>query len=185
LRWSENAEHGMPTMLVSPPGGRHVSTWLIDPTPIIEQGLADLTAWVEQGVEPAGTNFEYKDGKVTLPETAEERGGIQPVVIVSANGESRAEVKVGEDVALQVHAEVPPGAGTIVAIKWDFDGSGSYPFAHDIDGTAADVTLSTTHAYDRPGTFFATALAESHRDGDVQATSRRIPNVASARIVVI
>ncbi|MFI5043012.1 MAG: hypothetical protein ACHQNA_14400, partial [Acidimicrobiales bacterium] len=65
-----------------------------------------------------------------------------------------------------------------------FDGSGTYPFAHDIDGTAATVDLTTTHAWDRPGTYFATALVESHRDGDVNAGSCRIPNLASARVVV-
>jgi hypothetical protein len=184
LRWSENAEHGMPGMLVSLPGGRAVNTWLIDPTPIIEQGLADLALWVEKGVEPAGSNFDYLDGKVTLPQTAAERGGIQPVVTVTADGGSRTEVKVGEDVVLEVHAEVPPGAGTIVAVKWDFDGSGGFPFTQEVDGSQAAVTLSTTHAYDRPGTFFATALVESHREGDVRATARRIPNLASARVVV-
>jgi hypothetical protein len=184
LRWSENAEHGMPSMFASPPGGRAVTTWLIDPSPIIEQGLADLTAWVEDGVEPAGTAFEYKDGRVTLPPTAAERGGIQPVVEVTANGGSRAEVKAGDEVTLQVHAESPPGAGPIIAIKWDFDGSGDFPLAHDIDGTHSEVTLSTTHTYERPGTYFATALAESHRDGNVRASARRIPNVASARVVV-
>jgi hypothetical protein len=183
LRWSENAEHGMPNMLASPPG-RATTTWLIDPTPIIEQGLVDLGAWVEDGVMPTGTSFEYQDGKITLPPTAAERGGIQPVVHVTANGASRAEVRVGEEVTLQVLAEVPPKAGTVIAIKWDFDGSGTYPFAHDIDGADSKVTVSTTHAYERPGMYFATALVESHREGNVSATARRIPNVASARVIV-
>jgi hypothetical protein len=183
LRWTENAEHGMPTMLSSPPG-RATTTWLIDPTPVIEQSLVDLTAWVEQGIEPAGTEFEYQNGKVTLPPTAAERGGIQPVVSVTANGNSRTEVGVGEPVTLGVHAEVPAGAGTIIGVKWDFDGTGAYPFAHDLDGTAAEVSLTTTHSFENPGTYFVTALVESHRDGDVDATARRIPNVASARVIV-
>jgi hypothetical protein len=184
LRWTENAEHGMPTMLSSPPG-RAVTTWLIDPSPIIEQSLVDLAAWVEQGVEPAGTSYDYKDGKVTLPPTAAERGGIQPVVHVSANGGACTEVRVGDAVTLEIHAEVPPGAGTIVAAEWDFDGSGTYPFKHEgIDGTAAEVKMETTHAYDRPGTYFVTALVHSHRDGDSSAGSCRIPNLAQARVIV-
>jgi hypothetical protein len=183
LRWTENAEHGPVQMILSGPG-RNANTWLINYQPAIEQSLLDLAAWVEQGIHPGDTNFEYADGKVTLPATAVERGGIQPVVDVDANGSSRAEVQVGEEVLLRVRAEVPPGAGTIIGVKWDFDGSGSYPFAHDLDGTAESVELTATHAWDRPGTYFATALVESHRDGEVKAESCRIPNLASARIVV-
>ena len=91
---------------------------------------------------------------------------------------------MGEEVVLQADAEVPPGTGTVVAVRWDFDRSGSYPFEDQVDGTAVTLTSTTTHRYDRPGTYFATALVESHRDGDVLAASRRIPNLASARIVV-
>jgi hypothetical protein len=184
IRWTENAEH-VPAEFVPSMPDRSSHTWLIDYRPVIEQSLADLAKWVEDGVEPAGTNFTYADGKVTLPPTAAERGGIQSVVRVGANGGVRAEVKVGEPVTLTVHAEAPPGAGTIIAATWDFDGSGAYAFEHeDIDGTAANVDLSTTHAWDRPGTYFATCLVHSHVDGDRNATSRRLPNLASARVVV-
>jgi hypothetical protein len=184
LRWTENAEHG-PAMMVPSPPGRASSTWLIDFIPVIEQSLQDLVDWVERGIEPVGTSFEYVDGRVVLPESAAERGGIQPVVSVTANGTNRAEVRVGEEVALDVHAAVPPGAGTVIAVEWDFDGSGRFPFRHvEVDGTAAEVALTTTHSYDRPGTYFATARVVSHVDGKVDATSRRLPNVAQARIIV-
>jgi hypothetical protein len=183
LRWTENAEHILPAMGASPPG-RANNTWLVDFQSVIEQSLVDLMAWVEQGIAPVGTNFELRDGKIVLPATAAARGGIQPVVSVTANGSSRAEVATGEEVTLQAFAEVPPGTGTVVAVRWDFDGSGSYPFDDEVDGGAATLTSTTTHRYDRPGTYFATALVESHRQGDVGATSRRIPNLASARIVV-
>jgi hypothetical protein len=183
LRWTENAEHVPPMMAVSPPG-RNNRTWLVDYFSIIEQTLADLTDWVEKGIEPAGTNFEMVDGQILLPSTAAERGGIQPVVRVQANGGARAEVGVGEEVALEVHAEVPAGAGTIVGVQWDFDGSGHYPEHSTVDGSAREVTLSTAHTYDKPGTYFVTALVESHRDGDINAPRRRIPNLAAARVVV-
>jgi hypothetical protein len=93
-------------------------------------------------------------------------------------------VSVGEPVTLEVRAQTPPGAGTIVDAAWDFDGSGTYPFAHDVDGTKSEVTFVTTHQWDRPGTYFATCLIHSHVDGDAKATSRRLPNLASARVVV-
>ncbi|MCU1346475.1 MAG: hypothetical protein JWL70_2741, partial [Acidimicrobiia bacterium] len=184
LRWSENAEHVPPFMLPSAPG-RATTTWLIDYKPIIEQSLADLVAWVEQGVEPAGTSYSFADGKVTLPATAAERGGIQPVVQVTANGGPRADVGVGETVTLEVFAEVPPNAGTIIDVAWDFDGTGAFPFHHEgVDGSATSVRLSTSHRYDQPGTYYATAMVLSHRNGDVNATSCRLPNLCQARIVV-
>ncbi|MHB8465210.1 MAG: PKD domain-containing protein [Acidimicrobiales bacterium] len=184
LRWTENAEH-VPAEFVPAQPKRATNTWLIDYRPVIEQCLADLGDWVERGIEPAGSNFSYADGYVTLPPTAAERGGIQPVVKATANGAARTEVQAGEPVTLVVEAEVPPGAGTIISAEWDFDGSGSYPFKHDgIDGTATKVLLTTTHTWDRPGTYFASALVKSHREGDVDAPSRRVPNLASARIVV-
>jgi Tannase and feruloyl esterase len=185
LRWTQNAEHGAPDRLASP-RNRAGNTWLVDPQPIVEQTLVDLIDWVEKGIAPAATAYSYDDGKVSLPPTAAERGGIQPVVSVSANGGSRAEIVAGETVTLEVRAEVPPKAGTIVGVEWDFDGSGTYPFRHDgVDGTAATISLSKDHQYGRPGVYFATARVYSHRDGDVEATSRRIPNVAQARVVVI
>jgi hypothetical protein len=184
LRWTEHAEHVPPVMVPSRPN-RAATTWLIDYQPVIEQSLADLVDWVENGTEPAGTSYTYRDGRISLPADATERGGIQPVATATANGGSRAEIGVGAPVTLEVRAEVPPGAGTIIAVEWDFDGSGSFPFRHDkVDGTATELTLSTTHSYDEPGTYFATARVSSHRQGDVEATSRRIPTLAQVRLVV-
>jgi hypothetical protein len=186
IRWTENAEHISPMMLPTQPG-RATNTWLIDYLPIIDQSLADLAAWVEDGVEPGGTTFsyDYRDALVTLPTTAAERGGIQPVVRVTANGGQRAEVGVGEPVQCEVIAEVPSGAGTVISIEWDFDGSGAFPEkVSGIDGTAPSVTSAAVHAYDRPGTYFVTALVHAHRDGDIDATCRRVPNLAQARVVV-
>jgi hypothetical protein len=183
LRFTENAEHILPQMGPSPPG-RANNTWLVDFQSIIEQSLLDVVDWVERDIPPVGTNVELQGGRVILPPTATERGGIQPVVSVTANGGSKAEVAVGEQVSLEVRAEVPPGAGTVVALRWDFDGSGTYPLEETLDGTSAAVTLNTTCTYERPGTYFATALVESHRDGPSGFPSRRIPNVASARVVV-
>jgi hypothetical protein len=170
--------------MAAAPSSRANNTWLIDYTAHVEQSLADLTAWVEHGAEPAGTAFDLCDGQIVLPSTARERGGIQPVVQVTADGSKRAEVSSGTAVDLAVHAEVPPGAGTVIGVKWDLDGSGTYPVTQDVDGQATEVTLGLQWTYDRPGTYFPTALVESHRDGDVAATSRRISNLDSARVIV-
>jgi hypothetical protein len=60
------------------------------------------------------------DGQITLAPDAEDRGGVQPIAHATANGDARAEVKVGETVTLVGTALQPPGTGTIVAAEWDF-----------------------------------------------------------------
>jgi hypothetical protein len=183
LQWTQNAEHIMPAMLPGSPT-RSTSTWLIDYTPIIEQGLVDLISWVEDGVAPRSTNYEYTKGQVSLPETADARGGIQPVVEVTVNGGDRADVKVGDVVNIEATAEVPTGTGTIISVEWDFDGLGTFPVREDVDGADTTVKASQTHVYDAPGTYFATVRVCSNREGDVNAEFRRLPNVDSVRIVV-
>jgi hypothetical protein len=183
LQWTEHAEHVPPQYL---PGSaeRSCETWLIDYFPIIEQGLADLIRWVEDGVPPAASNFEYAHGQVILPPAAVERGGVQPTAEVTANGGARTDVKTGDPVTLEVDVRAPAAGGTIIAVEWDFDGTGAFPYRHQVDGTRTALRLSTTHTYDRPGTYFATARVTSHREGEVGAQFRRLTNVASARIVV-
>src|SRR5690606_40477105 len=105
--------HIPPAMTPQQPG-RNANTWLVNYHEIIEQCLWDMIDWVENGVEPLATAFTFADGKVTLPDSAAQRGGIQPVVKVDANGASRAELKTGETVALKVHAEIPAGTGAII-----------------------------------------------------------------------
>ena len=94
-------------------------------------------------------------------------------------------MKAGEPVVLDAAVEVPAGAGSIIAVEWDFDGTGTWPYVHDgIDGTASAVHLAVTHTYDRTGTYFPSARATARRDGDPTATYRRIENLARARVVV-
>jgi hypothetical protein len=183
IRWTQYAEHATHEM-VPPEPHRASSTRFIGGS-AGEQSLQDLVDWVEKGIEPLGTNYTYENGRVSLPPTVAERGGIQPIAQVTANGGVRAEVGINEPVTLEVRAEVHPKAGTIVSVVWDFDGAGTYPFHHEeVDGTSSDVTLQTTHAYERPGTYFVTARVESHRTGDVTSTRNRIETLGQARVVV-
>jgi hypothetical protein len=183
LQWTENAEHVPPEMLPSSPS-RATNTWLVDYTPIIEQGLVDLIRWVEEGVAPPNTTYEYVKGQVRLPPTAAERGGVQPVVTLMVNGGVRADVGVGEPVELQVRAEAPPAGGTIISVEWDFDNTGTFPVQEALDGSATAVTITRSHTYDAPGTYFPAVRVCSNREGDVNARYRRLPNVASVRVVV-
>jgi hypothetical protein len=183
LRWSENAEHVPPFILPSDPK-RATNTWLIDYMPIIEQSLVDLQTWVEQGIRPVHTNYRYVDGKVILPSTAVERQGIQSVVRATVNGDVSTRVAVGATVTLTVQAEVPPGAGTITAVEWDLDGSGAFEVDLDVTGEDSAVELSTDTSFDEAGTYFVTARVTSHREGEVDAAARGIPNVAQTRVIV-
>ncbi len=184
LRVTQHAQH-VPAKFI-PAGAPPVpTTRLIDYMPHIEQGLADLIAWVEKGVDPAGTNADFVGGQLVMPQTAKERGGIQPVVKATADGKARADVKVGQRVTFAVDAEVPPGTGTVVAAEWDFDGAGKFPFSFsEIDGKTASIKLTTTYAFEKPGTYFPAVRVVSHREGDVKATSRRIENLGRVRVVV-
>ncbi len=90
---------------------------------VLQQALLDLSAWVEKGIPPAATtNYKIVDGQVVVPPTADERKGIQPVVMVKANGSKRADVKVGEPVTFTAEVEVPKGMGKVVAASWNFEG---------------------------------------------------------------
>jgi hypothetical protein len=184
LRWTENAEHIPPAFAPSDPE-RATSTWLVNYQPIIEQSLVDLARWVEDDVVPAATVYSYEDGRIILPATAADRGGIQPVISVSVAGQARAEIAVGEPVTLTARAEVPPGAGKIIALEWDFDGTGGFACADGtVDGTLSAVAVTATATYANPGTYFATARVTAHREGDMAASTRRVENLASVRIVV-
>ena len=123
LQWTENAEHVPPMMMPSNPK-RATTQWLIDYMPSIEQGLVDLAAWCEKGVPPPETTYTFADGKVSLPATAKERGGTQPVINVTANGAIAPRSRSGVAVTVEVKAEAPAGAGTFTQVHWDFDGSG-------------------------------------------------------------
>jgi hypothetical protein len=93
----------------------------------LQQALRDLSAWVEKGIRPAVTRYSIVDSQVMVPDIAHDRGGVQPVVALLADGGVRAEVSVGETVTFTATIEVPAGAGKVVAAEWDFEGVGNYP----------------------------------------------------------
>jgi hypothetical protein len=150
----------------------------------LQQALRDVSAWVERGARPADTQYEVIDSQVSLPPDATARKGIQPVIELRANGRVRAEVKVNEPVAFTAIIEVPPNAGKVVAAEWDFEGAGDYPLAVRLDTPQSVVSLSTTHSYSDPGTYFAVLRAASQRHGEVKTPYARIQNLARVRIVV-
>jgi hypothetical protein len=187
LWFTDNAMHTGPTVM--PSDHRPVSsTRSINYTGIVQQALRDLSNWVEKGwAPPPSTTYKMVDGQVQVPPTAAERKGIQPVVMMKANGGVRAEVAVGETVEFTAVIKVPQGTGTVVAAKWDFEGAGDYPVVEQFDDTNSSqsrVTLKTNYVFSKPGTYFPALLATSQRQGDFKTRFARIQNLGRVRVVV-
>jgi hypothetical protein len=165
-----------------------VTTRTVNYTSVLHQALRDLSDWVEKGlVPPPGTVYQLEDGQVVVPPTAAERKGVQPVVTLTANGGTWAEVAVGETIEFVGVIEVPPGTGTVVGAEWDFEGAGDFPVAEQFDfsnNSFAQMTVKTTYAFSKPGTYFPVLRGSSHRTGDFKAKFARIANIGRVRVVV-
>jgi hypothetical protein len=184
--WLDNAEH-VPGSMIASPTRPVPSTRLIDYGGAHEAALDAMVAWIERDVAPPESTayvFDRDDNAVRLPPTAQARGGIQPVAVATANGSARADVAVGEGVVLVVEADAAPGAGAIVEVAWDFDGSGTWPEVEALSPAKSSVRHETRHAFDAPGTYFASARVTSHPDGDPDDPHARVTNLGRCRIVV-
>ena len=94
--------------------------------PGLKQALVDLAAWVER-IEPLpSSNYRVNVGSVEVPESADDRGGIQPVACALVNGMKCAHVKAGESVHFTVEAEVPKDAG-VLTYEVELRGETDYP----------------------------------------------------------
>jgi len=99
------------------------------------------------------------------------------------NGDVRADVGVGKSVRFSATVEAPPNTGKVMTAEWDFEGAGTFAtIAKFTSGTR--VTLKSTHAFARPGTYFVTLRVASQRDGDAKSPFARILNLDRMRVVV-
>lgn len=170
---------------------------------VLQQALLDLSVWVEKGIAPAAsTQYNIDAGQVIVPETAQERKGIQPVVNLKANGSKRTEVNIGQAVTFTAEVDVPENMGKIVAAAWHFEGlsqetgkqsgwnfdkSDTYAVAGKLTPTGKNdsrVTLKTTYTFTEPGTYFPTLRVASQRNGDSKTPYTRIQNLDRVRVVV-
>ncbi|UGQ11957.1 Tat pathway signal sequence domain protein [Yinghuangia sp. ASG 101] len=150
---------------------------------VLHQALRRLSAWVETGRAPAdGTRYTVSDGQVHLPDRAADRRGVQPVVTLTADGGDLAEVPAGRSVRLRAVVETPPDAGVVVAVDWDFDGTGA--FEATSPDPAPAVTVERDHVFTEPGAHFVTVRATSQPDGDPATPYARVDNLARVRVVV-
>ncbi|MEJ6012020.1 PKD domain-containing protein [Novosphingobium aquae] len=176
--YTENALHGAQQFSEDP-------TRVINYNPMLEQALRDVAAWVEKGVSPPqSTNYKVIDGQVIPAATAATRGSVQPVVTLKVNGAARAVVKAGQRVNFVTTISVPPGTGKVVGVEWDFDSSGKFAEKALLKAAAQTVTLTASHAFAKPGTYFVAMRAFSHRTGNMTTPYARIPNLGRVRVVV-
>lgn len=129
------------------------STKIDNYTPVIQQALRDVVAWVEKGeAPPPGTNYMVSDGQVVVPPTAAERKGTQPIVNFLVGGKSRTDVKTGQEVQFSGRVAIPPGRGRVVDAIVDFEGDGTFETKAklQLDGNYA-ATVTTSHVFLKAG----------------------------------
>ncbi|MQY29247.1 PKD domain-containing protein [Nocardia aurantia] len=151
---------------------------------VLHQALRQLSAWVETGRPPAATTrYTVDDGQVHVPASAADRLGVQPVVALTADGGERADTRVGRPIRLHAIAETPPGAGRIVDLAWDFDGTGDFT-EHSEFASGTTVEVERNHVFGEPGKYFVTVRVSTHPHGDPDDHFARVDNLARVRVVV-
>ena len=153
---------------------------------VLEQAIRDVIAWVEHDIPPApDTQFDLVDAQVMVSGTATTRGGIQPTVRLTANGRDRVDVGVGEEIVFVGEADVPPGAGVVVAAEWDFLGDGTFPVnGSGVNSSHGHARVSQTFRFAEPGTYFPSLRITSHRKSDPATPYARVQNIGRVRVVV-
>jgi hypothetical protein len=186
--FTDHAMHQDPAVMPSIDLHPDRSTRIVNYRGVLEQALRDVSAWAARGIAPPpSTNDQCVDSQILLPATDAERRGIQPLVQLAANGGERADVVVGEPVAFSAFVEVPPGAGTIVAAEWDFDGRGDHPVVEPF--TNENLSYTSMRFYREyvcsvRGTHFPALRVTSQRLGQADNPNCRIMNIGRTRVVV-
>jgi hypothetical protein len=166
-----------------PPQGR-LRSQLVPFRGIIQYALLELSDWVEGKVLPAkSSGFSLNGMQLTLPSSAKDRYGIQPVAKLTANGAIRTVAKVGEAVKLRAHVASAPGEGEIVALEWDWEGTGDF-VPHKLGTPRHVIDVKAQHTYKTLGTFLPAVRVTVQRDGIASSPFARVMNLGRARVVV-
>ncbi len=173
-----------------------VNYMVVDYMGVQRQSIIDLANWVEKGVEPLpSTEYELReDGQIYLNSDTTKRRGMQADVIMTANGEKCAQVKVGEQVTFHIDVKVPEGAGEVTEIVMsdreleECTSETMFPvtceFTPYVRGTIHGAKAVCTASYDKPGTYFATTRILSNRHGKREEALTQIKNLDRVRIIV-
>lgn len=177
LWYTDNAVHGDDPHQENP-------THTVSYVGIVHQALRDVAAWVEKGIAPpASTHYEVRDGQVEVPREADVRGGVQPTLQLTSHGAPSAHIGVGETVIARADARVPRSVGTVFAIEWDDDGSGSFAVRDEV-AAADELSVTRSFRFDSAGTYFVVARVVGQRDGSADDLFTRTLNLARLRVVV-
>jgi len=152
---------------------------------MLQQALRDVAAWAEKGIAPpASTSYEIVDAQVVVSNDAAERQGIQPVINIITGNSERIEVKAGEAVDFVGTVSAPPGVGGVVSAAWDFEGEGTFAVRSEVKAGVANATVSASHTFEEPGTYFVVLKGASQRDGDAKTPYAVLENIDRLRVVV-
>ncbi|MEU9348956.1 PKD domain-containing protein [Streptomyces sp. NPDC048278] len=177
LWYVDNAEHGDEQV----PGD---STHVVSYVGVLHKALRDVSAWAEKGTPPiASSTYTVEDSQVRVPASAHDRGGVQPVARLTADGADQANLQAGKRVTLRLDAEIPPNAGKIVSVAWDFDGDGTFPVTETTEPSER-IRIERQHTFSRSGTHFVTVRVSAQHEGDPTTVFARIDNIARVRVVV-
>lgn len=160
----------------------------------LHQALLDVAAWCEKGIEPFDTmHYTYADGQITLPKTAKERGGMQPVVsavVENAAGQSDHDGKVttakaGQKVHFSALIEVPPKAGKVTHAAWDYEKTNDWS-KDEIVESVDDCTykVETDHVFTEPGIYYPVIKVASNRHGDPSDIFTQCKNLDRVKVIV-
>ncbi|KAF4956412.1 hypothetical protein FSARC_11615 [Fusarium sarcochroum] len=178
LYFAENADHQM----VGLP--KPLSYRLVELNGLYERHLRDLSAWVENGTEPAAqTAYTIKDGQVLLPKSAQQRKGIQAVVELTVEGKTHYTAERGQPVYFSANIEVPANAGSVTSIEWDFEGTGTF-VKRDFGKARDRMDVNVAHAYHKPGVYYPVVRVAVHADGDTESPYAQCMNLGRMRVIV-
>lgn len=178
LWFNDNANH-----IDRPPDGPNLPR-LVTYVPILYQALRDLSAWVEHGVvPPSSTRYNLSAAQISLPEKAELRGGVQPVVHLEVNGKKEIEVLAGNPVTFRGVIGVPPRTGKVVGVEWYLGDTPVSFTPSEFAASAPGATVSRTYAFPERGTYLVTLRAKSQRNGSV-GDPATLENIDRVRVVV-
>ncbi|WP_296306214.1 hypothetical protein [Pseudomonas sp.] len=188
IYYQDNAPHGaFPTAMPDPSGGMAI-TRVASVGGVLNQALLDLAAWAERGADPLPSTNYALDAmtQVVLPRTAKERGGLQPVVELTANGSERVQVAVNRPVTLVAKIDMPPGAGEVVDYDWYLGAPDSkFEPAIALSKPQRSVSISRKVKFPAPGDYAVTFRVRGERNGKSAAESTTpLENIARVRVIV-
>ena len=176
-------DHANHADFANPGDPTHVVSYL----GVLQQALRDLSAWVEKDITPpVSTTYTIENGQVIVPAKAKERKGIQPTIVLKANGKVSTTTKISKAVTFTAEIEVPENTGKIISAEWDFEGEGTFPVKETlkpINSTGSNVSLKTTYTFKKAGTYFVTLRGISQRNAD-ETPFAKIQNLERVRVVV-